>query len=96
MLFALLGTTNLTKWMQVNAPTFLTGRTPVEAWRAYLVSVVGSSNQSLNELERSFMRIKLASGNTHADLVTSYMQVKGKSKNNKGDSCREWANSGTA
>lgn len=82
--------------MQTNAPTFLVGRTIGDAWKAYLVSVVGASNQSINELERSFMRIKLATGNTHADLVTSYMQVKGKSKNNKGDSCREWANSGSA
>lgn len=96
MLFALIGTTNIRKWLETNAPTFLAGRTILDAWKAYLVSVVGSSSQSLNELERSFMRIKLASGNTHADLVTSYMQVKGKSKNSKGDSCREWANSGSA
>ena len=80
MLFALLGSTDMKKWMERNAPTFLTGRTIVDAWRAYLVSIVGSSNQSLPELERSFMRIKLATGNTHADLITSYMQVKGKSK----------------
>lgn len=82
--------------MEVNAPTYLAGRSITDAWRAYLVSIVGASNQSLNELERSFMRIKLATGNTHSDLVTSYMQVKGKNKNNKGDSCREWSNSGSA
>ena len=95
MLFALIGTTNLTKWMQTNAPTFLAGRSIGDAWRAYLISVVGA-NQSLNELERSFMRIKLATGNTHADLVNNYLQVKGKSRNNKGDGCRDWANSGSA
>lgn len=95
MLFALIGTTNLRKWMQTNAPTFLAGRSIGDAWRAYLISVVGV-NQSLNELERSFMRIKLATGNTHSDLITNYMQVKGKGKNSKTEAVRDWANSGLA
>jgi hypothetical protein len=75
-MFEQFSTEDLISFLQRQDSTVLVGRTPLEAWRCYLIKVTGTSG-TLRELEDRFLNLKGGTGKTTSDLLHSYLNGKG-------------------
>jgi hypothetical protein len=90
----LFGTGNpseIVTFLQRKDSTLLSGRTPQEAWRMYLVKNTGKDG-NVAELERIWLIKQGGVGATHAEVLDSYLSSKGFNRKHRGDSIKDYAN----
>lgn len=90
-MFGAASTSDIVTFLQRKDATLLANKTPLEAWRAYLIKNTGL-NGGISELEKAWLNKQGGTGNTIHDALTNYFNAKGFNKGGRSDSVKNYAN----